>query len=60
MINAIAQQSLGSQMTLGPLGYVVGEATFGPATRMLIAAMESASFGGGLIWGLTRRPRSRP
>jgi hypothetical protein len=59
MINAIAQQALGSRMALAPLGYIVGEPSFGPATRMLIAAIESGCFGGALAWGLTRRPRSR-
>jgi hypothetical protein len=59
MVNAIAQASAGSQMALTPLGYVVGEPSFGPATRVLMAALESAFFGCGLTWGLTRRPRSR-
>jgi DNA-binding winged helix-turn-helix (wHTH) protein len=58
MINAIAQQSMGSRMALTPLGYIVGEPSFGPATRMLIAALESACFGAALTWGLTRRRRT--
>lgn len=54
-INLIAQASAGSQIALAPLGAWIGEPTFGPITRALVAAAEGALFGFGLAWGLTRR-----
>ncbi len=55
LINEIAQASRGSHMALAPLGALVGEPSFGPLTKSLLAVLESGLFGFGLSWGLTRR-----
>ena len=55
-IHAIAQASQGSQAALTPLGRLIGEPDFGPITRAVIGMGESALFGAGLAFGLTRRP----
>ncbi len=55
-VHAIAQASQGSQVTLTPLGALIGEPDFGPITRALIGTGEGALFGFGLALGLTRRP----
>lgn len=52
-IHAIARASRGSQVTLAPLGRLVGEPGFGPVSRALIGFAESALFGMGLALGLT-------
>jgi hypothetical protein len=57
-IHLIAQASAGSQTTLTPLGRLMGEPDFGPATAALISMSEGALFGLGLALGLTRRPAS--
>jgi hypothetical protein len=57
-VNTVARASEGSQLALAPLGALLGEPDFGPATGMLLGAFEGALFGFGLILGLTRRPRT--
>lgn len=56
-IHAIAQASSHGSAVLTPLGRLIGEPGFGPVTAALIAMAEGAAFGGGITWGLTRRPR---
>ena len=56
LMNQIARQSDGAALTLGPLGRFLGEATFGPVTRLLLAAFEGAAFGLAVGLSLTRRP----
>ena len=60
LINQIARQSDGAALTLGPLGRFLGEATFGPVTRLLLAAFEGAAFGLAVGLSLTRRPSLPP
>ena len=55
-IHTIAAASLGAQVTLTPIGRLIGEPDFGPLTAAVIAAGEGAVFGLGLAFGLTRRP----
>ena len=54
-IHLIAQASVGAQVVLTPLGRLIGEPDFGPASAAIIAAGEGAVFGLGLALGLTRR-----
>jgi DNA-binding winged helix-turn-helix (wHTH) protein len=58
-VNAIAHAAHGSQVTLAPLGRLIGEPDFGPVSQAIIAAGEGALFGLGLALGLTRRPDQR-
>ncbi|HEY7288436.1 MAG TPA: transcriptional regulator [Vicinamibacterales bacterium] len=55
-VNAIAHASRGSQVSLAPLGRLIGEPDFGPVSQAVIGAGEGALFGFGLALGLTRRP----
>ncbi len=55
-VHAIARAARGSQVTLTPLGQLIGEPEFGPLTAALIGTCEGALFGVGLAIGLTRRP----
>jgi len=55
-LHAIARSAHGSQMTLTPLGRMLGEPDFGPASQAIIGAGEGALFGFGLALGLMRRP----
>jgi hypothetical protein len=57
LVNEIAQSSPHANLGLAPLGRLIGEPEFGPATRVLLSAFEGAAFGLGLAWGLTSRPR---
>lgn len=45
----------GTSSLLSPLGHVIGEPDFGPATAALVSVGEAACFGAGLAAGLTRR-----
>jgi len=54
-IHLVARAAEGSQVSLAPLGQLVGEPDFGVLTRALIASGEGALFGFGLALGLTRR-----
>jgi DNA-binding winged helix-turn-helix (wHTH) protein len=56
-IHLIAQASAGAQVTLTPLGRLIGEPDFGPLSATVIAFGEGALFGAGLALGLTRRGR---
>ena len=55
-IHAIATGSAGSQVTLTPLGRLLGETDFGPLSSVIIGTGEAVLFGLGLSLGLTRRP----
>jgi DNA-binding winged helix-turn-helix (wHTH) protein len=57
-IHAIARVAHGSQVTLAPLGRLIGEPDFGPVSQAIIGFGEGALFGFGLAIGLMRRPPS--
>ncbi len=59
LINEIAKSSPDAQLVLAPLGQLIGEPDFGPATRVIISALECGAFGAAVAWGLTIRPKSR-
>jgi hypothetical protein len=59
LINEIAKSSPNAQLVLAPLGQLIGEPDFGPATRVIISALECGAFGAAVAWGLTIRPKSR-
>jgi DNA-binding winged helix-turn-helix (wHTH) protein len=59
LINEIARSSPNAQLVLAPLGQLIGEPDFGPATRVIISALECGAFGAAVASGLTIRPRSR-
>jgi len=56
-VHLIAQAVQGSQVTLAPIGRLIGEPDFGALARAIIATGEGTLFGLGLAFGLTRRPR---
>jgi DNA-binding winged helix-turn-helix (wHTH) protein len=55
-VHALAREVEGSQVTLAPLGRLIGEPGFGPLSRAIIGTGEGALFGFGLAFGLMRRP----
>ena len=55
-LHAISRAAHGSQMTLAPLGRLIGEPDFGPVSQTIIGVGEGALFGFGVALGLTRRP----
>jgi DNA-binding winged helix-turn-helix (wHTH) protein len=55
LVHDIAHTSRDAQLVLAPLGHLIGEPGFGPATRAILSAFEGATFGCALTWGLTRR-----
>ncbi len=55
LVNQIARHAGDAPLALGPLGRFLGEATFGPLTRLLLAAFEGAAFGVAVGASLTRR-----
>ena len=55
-LHAIARASQGSQVSLSPLGQLIGEPDFGPVSQAVLGAGEGAVFGLGLALGLMRRP----
>ena len=55
-VHAIARAALGSQVSLTPLGRLIGEPDFGPVSQAVIGSGEGALFGLGLALGLMRRP----
>jgi len=57
-LHTIAQAANGSQVSMTPLGRIVGEPDFGPVSRAVIGMGEGGLFGFGLALGLTRRPSS--
>ena len=56
-LELLAHSFPGSQVSLEPLARLLGEASPGLATRLVIGSGEGALFGAGLAFGLTRRPR---
>jgi hypothetical protein len=54
-IRLLAQATTGTDGVLTPLGQLLGEPGFGPATARLLGVTEGALFGLGLALGLTRR-----
>ena len=56
LINEIARSSPNAQLVLAPLGQLIGEPDFGPATRVIISALECGAFGAAVAAGLTIRP----
>jgi hypothetical protein len=55
-VHAIARVAHGSQVTLTPLGRLIGDPDFGPLSQAILGAGEGALFGFGIALGLTRRP----
>jgi DNA-binding winged helix-turn-helix (wHTH) protein len=55
-VHAIARVAHGSQVTLTPIGRLVGDPDFGRLSQTILGAGEGALFGFGLALGLTRRP----
>jgi hypothetical protein len=58
LINEIARSSPDARLVLAPLGQLIGEPDFGPATRVVLSALEGGAFGAAVAWGLTSRPKS--
>jgi DNA-binding winged helix-turn-helix (wHTH) protein len=54
-LHLIAREIQGAQVSLTPLGRLVGEPDFGPAAQALIAGWEGSLFGFGVGVGLLRR-----
>ncbi len=54
-LHLIAREARGSQISLTPLGPLVGEPGFGPVSQALIAAWEGGFFGFGVGVALLRR-----
>ena len=54
-LHLIAREARGSQISLTPLGRLVGEPGFGPVSQALIAACEGGIFGFGVGVALLRR-----
>ena len=57
-VHEIARAAEGSQVSLAPLGRLLGEPDFGPFSQGVIGFWEGALFGLGLAFGLTHRPRA--
>jgi DNA-binding winged helix-turn-helix (wHTH) protein len=53
-LHLIARASSGAQITLTPLGRLIGEPDFGPMSQALLGTAEGAVFGLGLALALTR------
>jgi hypothetical protein len=54
-LHVIAREARGSQISLAPLGRLIGEPGFGPISQALIAAWEGGLFGFGVGIALFRR-----
>lgn len=54
-LHLIGRAAEGAQVSLAPLGRLVGEPDFGPVTRAVLGFGEAALFGFGLSIGLTKR-----
>jgi hypothetical protein len=54
-LHLIAREAHGSQISLAPLGLLIGEPGFGPVSQALIAAWEGGLFGSGVGIALLRR-----
>ena len=57
-LHVIAREAAGSQISLAPLGRLIGEPDFGPVSQALIAAWEGALFGFGVGFALFGRARA--
>jgi hypothetical protein len=57
-LDFVAHAFPGSQVGLAPLSRLLGEDAPGLVTRVVISGGEGLLFGCGLVFGLTRRPRS--
>jgi DNA-binding winged helix-turn-helix (wHTH) protein len=58
-LHGIARIAEGSEVTLTPLGKLIGEPDFGPVSQMLLGFGEAGLFGFGCAFGLLRRPRPK-
>ncbi len=58
-LHRLAERFPDSRVRLDAMGRLAGEPGFGPRTRAGLGAWEGLLFGGGLAWGLARRPRER-
>ena len=58
-LDFMAREFPGSQVSLTPLARLVREPEAGRVTISVIALWEGLLFGGGLAWGLSRRPKPR-
>jgi DNA-binding winged helix-turn-helix (wHTH) protein len=56
-LDFMAHSYPGSQVSFEPLARLIGEASLGPRTRLLIGGGEGLTFGFSLAYGLTRRPK---
>jgi hypothetical protein len=59
LVNAIAQASRAEGLSLAPIARALGEPGFGPASAILVGAVEGAAFGAGLVLGFARQRRGR-
>jgi hypothetical protein len=57
-LHLIAREARGSQISLAPLGRLIGEPDFGPISQALIAAWEGGIFGFGVGMALFRRSQA--
>jgi DNA-binding winged helix-turn-helix (wHTH) protein len=55
LVHDVAQSSRDARLVLAPLGHLIGEPDFGLMTRVVLSALEGATFGCALTLGLTRR-----
>jgi DNA-binding winged helix-turn-helix (wHTH) protein len=55
LVHDVAQSSRDARLVLAPLGRLIGEPDFGLMTRVVLSALEGATFGCALTLGLTRR-----
>ena len=58
-INEIARSSPNAQLVLAPLGQLIGEPDFGPATRVVLSALECGAFGAAVASRLRQSRQGR-
>ncbi|MCU0242170.1 MAG: transcriptional regulator [Vicinamibacteria bacterium] len=56
-VDVLARSFPGSELGLDPIARLLGEASVGVRTRLLISGSEGLFFGASLAFGLTHRPR---
>jgi DNA-binding winged helix-turn-helix (wHTH) protein len=56
-LDSMAAAFAGSHVGLEPLARLLGEETLKPVTRAVVSCVEGFLFGGGVAFGLMRRPR---